>query len=391
MTKKKLCFVVQRYGEEINGGAEAYTRTYAEKLAADYDITVLTTTAFDYQEWKNSCPVGESDLNGVHIIRFGVDHPRSADFAELTSRIYGKPHTSAEAYSWIDAQGPYCPSLIEYISSHSDDFGLFLFFTYLYYPTVMGIQKVRGKSLLVPFCHNEPPVYLKCFDDVFSAPDGIVFNAPEERDFVYRRFSGSDHLPSVMTGIGLDIPPLDTLPDGRKTFGLDFPYMVYMGRIDESKGCHELFAWFSEYKKSRRNSSLRLVLMGKEIMKIPKSKDIISLGFVSEAEKYAVLRDSELLVLPSHFESLSIVVLEALKFRKPVLVSGQCEVLKGHCRRSNAGLYFTNRYDFEECLALLEENPDLRAAMGKNGERYVDENYQWDVILDKLKRFIDSF
>ena len=53
--KKKLCFVVQRYGVEINGGAEAYTRIYAEKLAKIYDVTAVSTCALDYQEWIQVC------------------------------------------------------------------------------------------------------------------------------------------------------------------------------------------------------------------------------------------------------------------------------------------------------------------------------------------------
>ena len=83
-------------------------------------------------------------------------------------------------------------------------------------------------------------------------------------------------------------------------------------------------------------------------------------------------------------------VLEAFEFKKPVLVSGHCAVLKGHCEKSNGGLYFYGVEDFCECLNLLMKYKDLRNAMGNNGKDYVDKNYQWDIIIDKFKYFIDN-
>ena len=388
MERKRLCFVVQRYGTEINGGAEDYTRTYAEKMSDKFDITMLTSTALDYNLWENHYPAGESVVNGVKVIRFPVEKNRDRRFPEMSERIYSDPsHTTADAYNWVEAQGPYCPALPLYAREHKDDFDFFLLFTYLYYPTVMTMKEVADKAILVPFCHDEPPVYLKCYDEVFSSASKIIFNTEEERDFVYRRFYGTDKKPSVLTGIGLDTPDASEISDMREKFGLKKPYILYMGRIDESKGCHELFAWFLRYKKETR-SDIQLVLTGKEVMKVPDSDDIISLGFVSDEEKYSVLKYCDALVLPSHFESLSIVVLEAFRLRKPVLVSGQCAVLRGHCRKSNAGLYFTNAIDFEECLHLLENEPALREGMGKNGEKYVNANYRWDVIMNKINDFL---
>ena len=276
-----------------------------------------------------------------------------------------------ESEEWIEAQGPVCDGIIKYIEDNVGNHDLFLFFTYLYWPTVRGLKYAKDKAVLVPFCHDEPPVYLKSYDKLFSSPKGIIYNTSEEKDFIIKRFRNA-HIPSITTGIGLDIPPEDTFPDAREIFKLNKPFILYMGRVDAQKGCNELFEYFIEYKK-RTNSDLQLVLTGKEVMPIPKHKDIISLGFVSEEEKYAVLRECEIFVLPSHFESLSIVVLEAFEFKKPVLVSGHCAVLKGYCEKSNGGLYFYGVEDFCECLNLLMKYKDLRNAMGNNGKDYVDK------------------
>ncbi len=227
---KKLCFVVQRYGEEINGGAEAYTRTYAERLAADYDITVLTSCALDYVNWKNRCPRGETELNGVKIIRFPVEKERdNRRFSALCEKILSNPlHTEAEALRWVAEQGPFVPEIPDWIERHKNDFDLFFFFTYLYYPTVFGLPKVAEKAVLVPFCHDEPAVYLKCFDKIFSECSGIVYNTDEEKNFVHKRFK-NEKIPSVITGIGIDADLSESAPE---TPLPPQPYIIYMGRID---------------------------------------------------------------------------------------------------------------------------------------------------------------
>lgn len=326
----------------------------------------------------------------MRVLRFKTDRCRdNTSFGEATGKLLNNPaHTPQQAYEWVRMQGPESTALIEYIKQNRDAYELFLFFTYLYYQTVFGLPYVKDKAVLVPFCHDEPYVYLHCFDELFSMPKAIIFNTEEEEEFVHQRFENAS-IPSILTGIGLDIPPLNTLPDGRAAFKLKKPFILYMGRIDPAKGCSELFNYFLEYKTRYRND-LQLVLMGNELIPVPRHKDIISLGFVSEEEKYAVLRECDALVLPSHFESLSIVVLEAFAFQKPVLVSGHCAVLKGHCTKSNAGLYFYGSEDFALCLDLLYSNKPLRDAMGAKGLAYVDERYQWDIILDKMTKFIEE-
>lgn len=51
--KKKICCVVQRYGMEVNGGAELHCRQISERLTPFYDVEVLTTKAIDYMSWKD--------------------------------------------------------------------------------------------------------------------------------------------------------------------------------------------------------------------------------------------------------------------------------------------------------------------------------------------------
>ena len=125
----------------------------------------------------------------------------------------------------------------------------------------------------MPFCHDEPPVYLKSYDKLFSSPKGIIYNTSEEKDFIIKRFRNA-HIPSITTGIGLDIPPEDTFPDAREIFKLNKPFILYMGRVDAQKGCNELFILLNIRKGL---IVIAVCSTGKEVMPDTKHKDIISL------------------------------------------------------------------------------------------------------------------
>lgn len=386
---KKIAMVCQRYGLEVNGGAELHCRQLAEKLTARYDVEVLTSCAMDYMTWSNEYPAGESMINGVRVIRFAAERERNIKrFNKLSEEVFcDTNHTDEQEREWIEEQGPYCPELIEFVEEHHADYHSVLFMTYLYYFSATCLPKGMKNALLIPTAHDEPPIYLRHYKSVFENVRGLIYNTHEEKALLEKMFDVKN-TPSVMAGVGVDVPELDTSLTAGGLYGLD-KYIVYAGRIDESKGCGRLFDYFQEYKK-RNPGDLQLVLMGKAVMKVPKHRDIISLGFVSDEDKFIVMRDSVALVLASEFESLSMVVLESMILGRPVLVNGDCTVLKGHCLRSNAGLYFTAYFEFEMALNYLLGHPQEYAVMRENAKEYVNVNYRWDDITEKISQLIET-
>ncbi len=161
-------------------------------------------------------------------------------------------------------------------------------------------------------------------------------------------------------------------------------YIIFVGRIDPSKGCDQLFEYFARYK-AETGSRVKLVLVGKATMPIPKHPDIVSLGFLRD-EPYGWMAHARALVLPSVMESLSLVLLESFGLGVPVLVNGSCDVTRGHCRRSNGGLYYRNYDEFAFALTLLLSHPELRRQLGRQGQVYVQQNYAWEVVE---QRFVD--
>jgi hypothetical protein len=92
--------------------------------------------------------------------------------------------------------------------------------------------------------------------------------------------------------------------------------------------------------------------------------------------------------MPSYFESLSMVALESWALGRPVLANGRCDVLKGQCIRSNAGLYYERYEEFAEALFSLESNGPLHARLGRNGREYFRRHYSWPVIE---RKYLDMF
>jgi glycosyltransferase involved in cell wall biosynthesis len=385
----RIAFVVPRYGLEINGGAEMECRLLAERLVRHADIDVLTTCAEDLATWRNLYPPGVETLNGVTVRRFEVDYERSLPaFRRVTEAIMGDHRTPSyfDQVQWMALQGPYSSTLLGYLGWAQDRYDLFIFMPYLYCTTYLGVQRVPGRAVLFPMAHDEPWIYLDLFNALFHLPRGLIFNSPEERDFVHRRFANA-HLPHRVLGVGIDVPraSVGALPPGE--------YIVYVGRVDVSKGCDTLVQHFMHYK-AEYPGPLQLVLIGKVTMPLPDHPDIRPLGFMKE-ERFPWLQGARALVLPSLYESLSLVTLEAWTLGTPALVNSGCEVVRGQCRRSNGGLYYGDYAEFAAALRLLETNAPLRRALGRNGAAYVQQHYAWETVergyLDWLDELLTGY
>lgn len=387
--KERICFVVQRYGLEVNGGAELQCRQMAERLLAKYnEVHVLTSKAIDYITWKNEYIDDEEVINGVVVHRFPVIHERNiCQFNKINSRFLSGQLSDNEEEAWVEKQGPAVPGLIDYLKENRNKYDAFVFFTYLYYPTVMGIGNVADKAIVIPEAHDEPFLRMRIFDNVFLKPRFFFFNTEEERNLIHKKYH-NEHILSKLGGVGIDVPENVDGERFKKKYNLS-DFMIYVGRIDEGKNCHQLFKYFIEYKERNAND-MKLVLMGKPVIDIPKHKDILSLGFVDDKDKFDGIAGAKMLVLPSEFESLSMVVLEAMSVGTPVIVNGKCPVLKGHCTKSNGAFYYQNYFEFEGEVKYILDHPDEVSIMKDNAKKYVDENYQWDVIVERLSELIEG-
>ncbi len=382
----KLAFIVQRYGREILGGSETLARQLAERLSRRHEITVLTTTAKDYITWKNEYEPGEEKQRGVQLIRFAVDGERDIDeFNKFSEEIYQGEPTREQELDWLNRQGPVCPGLIEYLEKEHENFDLLVFFTYLYYPTFYGLQVAPEKSVLIPTAHDEPPLKLSIFKEMFQLPGSFLFNTEAEELLVLERFPVHKKMRETI-GMGMELLDQPDPSIFRSRHNASAKYFLYAGRIDGGKGLEELFRYFTFYKEENPASgNLELMLIGKLGMKLPDDKSIRYAGFVDEAEKLSAMAGAIAVLQPSKMESLSIVTLEAFAVGTPVVANAASRVLIDHCRKANAGFYYHEFEEFEGIINLLLSDRNLGKSLGKNGQRYIKDNYGWQKLLNKYE------
>ena len=383
----RIAVVVQRYGAEINGGAELHARYVAERLSRHASIEVLTTCAKDYLTWKNEWPAGEEQINGITVRRFQVSGPRNAgDFGRRSALVFDRTHSLADELAWLDSEGPRSPALIRHIRRVRDDFDFFLFFSARYYHAWHGARAVPDKAILVPTAERDPAVGVHLFGSVFRGVRGVMYNSFEERDLIHS-MSGNQAVPGVVVGVGSAIPERNQPWRFRKKFNVKRPFAIYVGRIDENKGCPALFDHFINYAATYPRG-LDLILVGQAIIPIPSHPRIRALGFLSDSDKFDALAAADLLVMPSRFESLSMVALEAWALGKPVLVNGACDVLVGQTRRANGGLCYESFEEFAEAMYCLEATGPIGSVLGRQGREFFRRHYTWPVIE---RKYLDMF
>ena len=382
----KLAVVVQRYGQAINGGAERHARYIAEHLARHAAVDVLTTYASDYVTWRNEGPAHER-INGIPVRRFHVEHERDLlAFSRQSKRVFQNQHSFADELRWLDAEGPTSPSLVNHIAAHAESYDFCLFFSYRYYQAYHGARAAAGRAVLVPTAERDPAIGLALFQPLFRGVRALMYNSPEERAMIQAVSSNHD-VPGVVVGIGSDVPKNPQPDRFRQRFGVEGRFAIYVGRIDENKGCKELFEFFDGYSRDVYGR-LSLLLIGQSLMPTPPHPRIRHLGFLDDADKFDAMAAADLLIIPSYFESLSMVALEAWALGKPVLANGKCDVLKGQCVRSNAGLYYDSYPEFLAVIRSLEHNRRLGVTLGANGRRFFREHYEWPVIE---RKYLDVF
>lgn len=384
--KEKVAIVTVRYGLNIQGGEETRARYYAEFLKEKYDVDVITTQSSSIVDWANDIKKDREEINGVNVLRFPNDHKQQEYSIHLdpsTALYAGNSLSNSEEF--LKKFGPYSTKLIEYLEKHKDEYKYFIYMPYLYPTTYWGTKTTpKEKNILAPAAHDEDFLRFPYMAEVMKNVSKIIFNAQEEKNLVFHYYGGIYDTKIVAAPIYAQPSDIDV----KKNFNLNNDYILYAGRIDEGKGVDKLIKYFQNYKKLNKKSNLDLVLIGKNIIPIPKQKDIKYLGFVSEEEKYALMQNAFVFCLPSALESFSIVVLESMKLGVPVIVNGKADVVAGHCKKSNAGLWYNNEREFYYIIDWYLKHPEERKLMGENGKKYAEANYSPESVQKRLLEIV---
>ena len=187
----------------------------------------------------------------------------------------------------------------------------------------------------------------------------------------------------------------------RHELGVDSNTCVFgfVGRLSEEKNVKLLLTAYSEALKASLISSNSLIfIVGngplKENLiqlsaKLSISKNVVFAGFRDDIER--VMNGIDILVLPSHVEGLSCVVLEAMSCGVPVI----CSKIPCHeelIKLANCGFLFDSSM-IQELINHLSElsiNPSLRSKFGTNGRKYIEKNHAIESIITDYQKILLS-
>ncbi len=385
----RLAILVQRCHASVVGGSEALAVHYAQLLGeAGHEVEILTSCAVDYLGWDNALPEGADAVEGIAVRRFATAFPRGRPFTELHRRLLADhaanalrpahervPWRTALAEEFIRAQGPWCPGLIEHLARHATDYAAVIGCTYLYAPTYFGLEAVpAARTALVPTLHDEPPACLPAYAERAEATRTLLWLTDAERNLGHTLWKiDRGHT------VGMAVEAQATEPERRTR-----PYFLYCGRIDASKGCRELLEAFARLREADA-ADCELVLTGADHLGLPRRADVVFLGHVPAARKAALMAGCVAFVMPSPYESFSIVTLEAMAQGAPVIVNGDCVVLAGHVAAAGSGNTFHGVEDLAARMrAALGVDESARHAQADAARRYVATRYGRAAVRTRL-------
>lgn len=407
----KTALIIQRFGENILGGAESHCYQLATQLAdkLGWTVHVYTTTAFSYQTWSNFYPTGQENSENMTVYRYNTLLPRWPKLFGAYNRLFSpfliyssknKQVGFAKFMGflaktieklWFILQGPWCPTLISDLRTRYNEYDRFIFFTYLYYPTVFGAHEFKDKTVLVPLAHDEPALNFPRIRELLKNTPLLLANTEVEKKLIINKGLALDHQIGIV-GCGIDdkyfLKPEDQPRLAIR--GIEKPYIAYLGRISKGKGVFVLIQYFLQFIIRTRNTELLLILAGEndgslDIFYHPQIKYI---GYISENDKLSLIAHSICVVNPSPHESLSLLALEAIALQKPVLVNYDCPVLNYYAENLSTVFAFKNSSDFDSYLVNIFDvrQTDSFKKRLEDSQRWVAGHYSWNKVLDSFQQ-----
>lgn len=391
---KKVAFVIPWYSDIITGGAETETKNLVKKLIEKgIDVEILTTCVEKFTaNWNvNFFKEGKSIEGGVPIRRFKVKRRDTKKFDEVNLKLMNGEKISIEEEKIFFNEMVRSTLLEKYIEENYDNYSFFCYIPYMFGTTYWGAKKSRDKTILIPCLHDESYAYMDLLKETFTLASGCIFLSNPEKELAEKIFNLKDKKIEVI-GAGIEINKISSNANFKEKYRLKQPYILYAGRKDEGKNINLLLKYFSIYSERNDEKNLVLVLIGGGKVEIPKNieEKVYDLGFVDINDKNSCYENSIALVNPSNNESFSIVIMESWLMKRPVIVSEKCEVTKRFAIESNGGLYFGNYLEFEEILNFYLENENIATKMGINGQNYVKNNFDRNVVAEKYIKFFNE-
>ncbi len=340
-------------------------------------------------------------MDGVKAIRFKVDQANADRYhAAVSARLRGFV-VSEDLQEAFYELGLNSQALIDHVATLPHD-SIIVAGHYFQSLVPSAINAHPGRIFAIPAFHDEPEFYWRPIARMVNNARKILFLSEEEKDLAIRAYGptgGRKVIEAPVVGLGVDLSrdisavlkDKSALTRTLSRFDLPNMYLVYVGRIEGGKGLSYLMPWIDSFNARRTANGkfpIPLLLIGSGPPDVvPSSPFLRVLGYLAEEDKVAVMSGAIALVNPSMLESFSYVVMEAWLAGIAVLVPTSCAVTSGHVYRCNGGIVFENEKAFCDGIEALLDR-DTRSEMASRGRRYVQANFRWPDVTDRILRAI---
>ncbi len=387
---RRLAFVMPWFGPGIPGGAEMLCGQWTRQLQrADWDVQVLTTTIRELaSDWNRPhYPSGESRVDNIRVLRFPLTSGNHTTFNRINQKLLeGLPVGPFEEEAFY-REGPNSDEMMRFISSHRDRYW-FIFLPYPFGTSYFGMEAAGHRALLLPCLHDEGYARMDCMRRRIEGVQGLVFNSvPEQR--LAQKLYRVRCIPQIVLGVGMDGQIAGSATRFRTKYGIDRPFLLYVGRRDATKGTDTLIEYYRRFRARNPARKLELVLAGPGSIEA-RCAGVHDVGFLPAADKHDALAAADLLCVPSVNESFSIVLMEAWLCGTPVLVNHACPVTRDFALRGQGGVGYGDYFEFEAAVEHLEARPGLRRMLAQSGADFVRRSFAWQPLVRRFGEWLDS-
>ena len=375
---QKIFFATPWYAS-CAGGYEHETRRLAEFLVTlGHDIEILTTCRKDpYTSWeKDHFKPGVENINGVTVRRFKTNKGELQKHLDALINYDDSNEQTKKQYDFF-RHGISSDDLIDYVATIPVEIPIVTgpyFHSLCFNLTTAHPNRIH----LRPAFHDEPQMHWQPVKDMIASAKDFLFFSEEEKDLAIKaagKEGGRNLVESHVVGCPVDEHDQTLANETPKPKILPDDYFIYVGRKEVGKNVNLLIDRYLAYASEKQNIPPLVFVGGGEKQLIPNENPLfIDLGYLSEEEKQASIKDAIALINLSENESFSYVIMEAWLNKTPVIVSEYCPATRAHAIRSNGGCIVFNERSFIEALDKLRE-PELNAKYAENGLNYVRTNY----------------
>jgi glycosyltransferase involved in cell wall biosynthesis len=253
------------------------------------------------------------------------------------------------------------------------------------------VAKKKNKPLVViPFFHPEDVYHhWKQFYRIMREADRVLALNDYTRDLLIKSLNAR----AVTIGAGIDIEKIEKnkpTPKEMDEFVKEHQLgqkdiVLVVGRKEASKNYQAVI----EAVKDMEN--VQLLMAGSDMDKQQiVSKNTTYLGEVSDKELNILYEICDVFALPSKFESLGLVLLEAWYRKKPVIGNAACNPVKSIISDGEDGFLFNSIEDLKEKITKLIIDKEMAARLGTCGYNKVVTKYNWDDICLKVKYIFEA-